>query len=421
MSNLHKYAFSDLYDISSGISTTKSQAGHGAPFVSFSTVFNNYFLPDILPDLMDTSEKEQKQFSIKKGDILITRTSETIDELAMSCVALKDYPNATFSGFVKRLRPKTTGIAYDKYMAFFLRSKYFRKVIDCNTIMTLRASFNEDMFSFLYLYLPDYEEQVKIGDLLYNVERKIQYNNRINDNLQQMAKTIYDYWFTQFDFPDENGKPYRSSGGKMVWNEQLKREIPVGWTVASIIDNPLSTLIKSGVDVFDFKEYLATANVNGTSISAGNIVTYADRESRANMQPTQNSVWFAKMKNSIKHLFLNDDMKPIIDNTILSTGFCGIQCSEQSFEYIASFVANEHFEIIKDILAHGATQEAVNNDDMLSIHMVIPIDTVLLNYHNISKGIFSQISKNICENRQLTVLRDWLLPMLMNGQATVAD
>ncbi|HBU11190.1 MAG TPA: hypothetical protein DEB31_00145 [Clostridiales bacterium] len=116
--------------------------------------------------------------------ILITRTSETVDELAMSCVALKDYPSATFSGFVKRLRPKTDGVAYDRYMAFFLRSTYFRKMIDCNTIMTLRASFNEDMFSFLFLYLPEYEDQVKIGDMLYSMERKIQCNNKINDNLR---------------------------------------------------------------------------------------------------------------------------------------------------------------------------------------------------------------------------------------------
>ena len=118
MNNLKKYAFADLYDMASGISSTKDQAGHGAPFVSFSTVFNNYFLPDELPDLMDTSEKEQEIYSIKEGDILITRTSETIDELAMSCVATKDYPKATYSGFTKRLRPKTEGIAYSKYLAF---------------------------------------------------------------------------------------------------------------------------------------------------------------------------------------------------------------------------------------------------------------------------------------------------------------
>lgn len=190
MSKLHKYAFADLYDMTSGISSTKEQAGHGSPFVSFSTVFNNYFLPDELTDLMDTSEREQETYSIRKGDILITRTSETVDELAMSCVALKDYPKATYSGFVKRLRPKTSGIAYDKYMAFFLRSQYFRKVINNNTIMTLRASFNEDMFSFLTLYLPDYEEQVKIGDMLYDIERKIRLNNCINDNLSDQSLMV---------------------------------------------------------------------------------------------------------------------------------------------------------------------------------------------------------------------------------------
>lgn len=203
MNKLHKYAFSDLYDMTSGISSTKEQAGHGAPFASFSTVFNNHFLPDELPDLMDTSEREQETYSIKKGDILITRTSETVDELAMSCVALKDYPQATYSGFVKRLRPKTTGIVYDKYMGFFLRSKYFRKVINSNTTMTLRASFNEDIFSFLMLYLPDYKEQVKIGNMLYNLEKKVQINRKINDNLQQMA---YDTYMHLFWGKKPNGK-----------------------------------------------------------------------------------------------------------------------------------------------------------------------------------------------------------------------
>lgn len=183
MSKISKYKFSDLYDLSSGISSSKEQAGHGAPFVSFSTVFNNYFLPDELTDKMDTSEKEQEKFSVKEGDILVTRTSETIDELAMSCVALKDYPKATFSGFAKRLRPKTTGVVYHKFMAFYLRSKLFRKTITNNASMTLRASFNETIFSFLYLYLPPYEEQVRIGNLLYQIEIKIQNNNKINDNL----------------------------------------------------------------------------------------------------------------------------------------------------------------------------------------------------------------------------------------------
>ncbi len=183
MSNIQKYRFCDLYEMTSGLSSTKQQAGHGAPFLSFSTVFNNYFLPDELNDRMDTSVTEQNTFSIKKGDIFVTRTSETIDELAMSSVALKDYPNATYSGFVKRLRPIQSGVVYDKYIAFYLRSKLFRKTMTNNATMTLRASFNEDIFSFLYLYLPTYDEQKKIGDFLYNIECKIQKNKQINDNL----------------------------------------------------------------------------------------------------------------------------------------------------------------------------------------------------------------------------------------------
>ena len=244
---------------------------------------------------------------------------------------------------------------------------------------------------------------------------------KINDNLQQQLRLLYDYWFTQFDFPDECGKPYRSNDGNMVWNEQLKRNIPVGWTVASIVDNPLSSIIKPGIERFTSKKYLATADVNGTSISNGSLIEYETRESRANMQPTINSVWFAKMKNSVKHLFLNKGMQTLIENTILSTGFCGIQCSEVSFEYISSFVSSNYFETTKDILAHGATQEAVNNEDMQSIKLIIPNYGTLSCFHEVCKGIYAQMSKNICENCELVAIRDWLLPMLMNGQAVVED
>ena len=243
----------------------------------------------------------------------------------------------------------------------------------------------------------------------------------INDNLQHQLNTLYDYWFTQYDFPDENGKPYRSSGGKMIWNDTLKINIPINWEVQSVISNSLSSVIMPGIDYFKNKTYLATADVKGTSISTGVVIDYEGRESRANMQPTINSVWFAKMKNSIKHLYLNKEMLPIISNSILSTGFCGLQCEEISFEYIASYISNSYFEFHKDIVSHGATQEAVNNDDLESIYIAIPENNVLKSYHNTSRPIYAQISKNICENQKLMKLRDWLLPMLMNGQATVSN
>lgn len=243
----------------------------------------------------------------------------------------------------------------------------------------------------------------------------------LNDNLQQQLKLLYDYWFTQFDFPDKNGNPYNSSGGLMVSTNKLPYKIPVDWTVCNLFESPLTTIIKPGIDIFETKNYLATAEVNGTDISTGTIIKYETRESRANMQPTVNSVWFAKMKNSIKHLYLNYEMQELICNSILSTGFCGLQCTETSFEYVASFIEHSYFETLKDTLAHGATQEAVNNDDLTGIALVIPPTDILDLYHERTRGIYSQISKNICENQELTQLRDWLLPMLMNGQAILTD
>lgn len=234
-----------------------------------------------------------------------------------------------------------------------------------------------------------------------------------------MLATLYDYWFVQFNFPDENGRPYRSSGRKMVWNERLKREIPDGWGVASIIENPFAEVIKPGVSRFDTKTYLATADVNGTSVGSGTPVQYETRETRANMEPSIHSVWFAKMKTSVKHLFFSESMKPVVDTSILSTGFLGLQCSETSFEYISSFISSPFFEAMKDQLAHGATQEAVNNDDLRFIPLLVPDERVVSAFHEKARESYWVMGSNVIENKTLASLRDWLLPMLMNEQATV--
>lgn len=187
MSRLNNYRLSELYEMSSGISTKPEQAGKGAPFLSFGTIYSNYILPDVLDDRMDTTPAEQEKYSIRYGDVFLTRTSETIDELAMSSVALKNYPTATFSGFAKRLRPLDCSFPNPAFMAFYLRSPHFRKIIECMTTMTTRASFNEDLFSFLNVTLPSLDEQFSIGELLVSIEKKQTINKQINDNLPMAA------------------------------------------------------------------------------------------------------------------------------------------------------------------------------------------------------------------------------------------
>ena len=409
MSKITKYALSDLYDMSSGLSSKKEQAGHGTPFVSFGTVFNNYFLPEELPDLMDTNEKEQQIYSIKTGDVLITRTSETIDELAMSCVAVKDYPKATYSGFTKRLRPKREGIAYPKYMAFYFRSALFRKAVTNNAFMTLRASFNEDIFTFLDVYLPDYDEQVRIGDMLYNIECKIQKNKEINDYLEEMAKTIYDYWFIQFDFPGENGKPYKSSGGKMSFCNELNREIPQNWNYTSIgniticLDSeriPLSNQQREGMKG-SIPYYGATGIMDYVNrpIFSGNFVLLAEDGS-----------------------VMDDNGNPILQRV---SGDVWINNHTHVLQPVKGYSCRLLYLLLKDIpvsiIKTGSIQMKINQANLNNYNILSIPDAIRTQFINCVEPLDTKIMQIKQENNNLIQFRDWLLPMLMNGQATIED
>ena len=402
--------------ISDGDHLPPPKSDSGVPFITISNITgqNKLSLEDTMfvPESYYNGLNENKK--AQKGDILYSVVG------SFGKPVYVDFDKQmVFQRHIAILRPKRNVNA--RFIYYTMLNPQFYKLVDKLAIGCSQRTVTLDTLRNIEISLPDKDIQDKTVEVLSLIDRKIDENCKINDNLEQQLMLLYDYWFTQFDFPDNDGNPYQTSGGKMVWNDTLKRNIPENWKVQSVISNCLSSIIKPGVEIFNTKTYLATADVKGTSISTGTIVDYDGRESRANMQPSINSVWFAKMKNSIKHLYLNKEMQPIISSSILSTGFCGLQCNEISFEYIASYVSNAYFEIHKDMLAHGATQEAVNNDDLAGVHIIIPEDTVLRAYHETTQAIYAQISKNICENQELVKLRDWLLPMLMNGQATISD
>ena len=412
MKRLKKYKFSELYEMSSGISSKPEQAGHGAPFCSFTTVFNNYFLPPELPDQMDTSVEEQETYSLKKGDVLLTRTSETLDELGMSSVATKDYPEATFSGFLKRLRPTQTDVVYHKFLAFYLRSPLFRKAMNNNAVMTLRCSLNEQIFSYLDLLLPDFNQQKKIGDLLFQIYAKIELNHRINEELEGMAKLLYDYWFVQFDFPMTaaqaaalgnpklKGKPYRASGGKMIPNEALKRKIPEGWDVLRVGDvlakelrtkNILSSQIvdRGRIPVVD----------QGSTFICG---FTDDEDSTINETP---KIVFGDHTRILK--FINFPFARGADGTQILTSRENRLPQHLFFYQLLSFDLSSygyarHFKFLKDQ------------------KVVLPDEAAANAFEQIVGSLYTKIKNNIFQNQQLTQLRDWLLPMLMNGQVTVS-
>ena len=416
MSEWKRYKLSELYKMSSGISSTKEQAGHGSPFLSFSVVFNNYFLPDSLIDLMDTTDGEKQKYSINEGDIFLTRTSETVDELAMSSVALKDYPEASFSGFLKRLRPVDKTIVYPKFMAFYLRSPLFRRTIINNTVMTLRASFNEAMFSYLEIMLPDFDTQKKIGDFLYSLEKKKQTNNQINQELEAMAKSLYDYWFVQFDFPDQNGKPYKSSGGKMVYHPELKREIPEGWGVAKL--NEVVDLI-SGYP-FSSNDYVTSGKYKLYTIKnvqdgytvdkVDNYLDFLPSNMSHECQLRRGDLIMSLTGNVGRvGMVYEDDV--LLNQRVLKLN--PINKTHKSFIY--SFFRSDVTKAHLENMSTGTSQKNLSPIDIGNMMIPFPSESLLSKFLD----NLNMLENNLVENQQLTKLRDWLLPMLMNGQVKV--
>ena len=261
----------------------------------------------------------------------------------------------------------------------------------------------------------------KIANILSSFDSKIELNNKINKELEAMAKTLYDYWFVQFDFPNENGKPYKSSGGKMVYNLELKREIPEGWEVENLASSTLTSLIIPKIEKFNFEKiYLSTSEVDKTKIiNHEQKITFKDRPSRANMQPIKNSIWFARMKNTKKLILVGEYSNAIVDNYIFSTGFAGLSIKDYALYYVWHPINNDSFEDIKDTLATGSTQKAVTNEAISNISLLVPNENVLNKYTHLLLPFFKKIYTNEQQKQELAKLRDWLLPMLMNGQVRV--
>lgn len=421
--------------MSSGISSKPEQAGHGSPFLSFSTVYNNYFIPEKLDDLMDTSVEEQEKYSVLTGDIFLTRTSEVVDELAMSSVALKDYPCATFSGFLKRLRPLQYDITYHKFMAFYLRSKLFRKTMTNNAVLTLRASLNENIFSYLDLILPDYKQQVKIGDLLHLLLRKIELNNRINAELEAMAKTLYDYWFVQFDFPDKNGKPYKSSGGKMVWNKELKQEIPKEWKAVKMAD-----CIKSdksgdwGKETIEGNYTEMVSCIRGTDINGLNGMGNFDPPVRFILEKNKHKILNphdlvieisggSPTQSTGRIAYITEETLNRFDTPLICSNFCkAISLKNQNMLYNFVFCWNRIYDNGILFGFEGKTSGIKNllfDIFVNSCWTVLPDEGIVDYFYEIMFTLQSRKQAALAENQQLSSLRDWLLPMLMNGQVKV--
>ena len=276
---------------------------------------------------------------------------------------------------------------------------------------SIQDNINVDYLTSLNLKIPSKEYQDKIATVLSTLDEKIELNQRINSELEAMAKTLYDYWFVQFDFPDQNGNPYKSSGGEMVWNKELKREVPIGWAVGVLSDIANITMGQSppGESYNNEKE---------GSIFFQGCTDFNTRFPSVRLYTTS-PTRFAKVGDILLSV-----RAPVGTLNIANNNCCiGRGLAALNGKICTNAFLYEVLKNLKQIFdrrnTDGTTFGSITKDDLFSLHVVVPSNNILLKYQKIGNVAFEKQNTIEEETQQLIALRDWLLPMLMNGQVAV--
>ncbi|HGL8787145.1 TPA: restriction endonuclease subunit S, partial [Streptococcus suis] len=297
-----------------------------------------------------------------------------------------------------------------------------KKEIQKTSSGSIQDNINIDYLTKLKLKVPNKDYQDRIVNLLSTIDKKILINNQINEELEAMAKTLYDYWFVQFDFPDENGKPYKSSGGKMVYNDQLKREIPEGWGVKQLGE---ICEFRNGIN-YEKSETGDTlskiVNVRNISNSSTFVTTHdldsitLDRRRIESYLVTDRTILITRSGIPGATRIVSD----IPVNTIYSGFIIGATVANLNLFYYV-FYHLKNIEMLMSNQSAGTIMKNISQTTLSEIRIVIPNKEIQKVFSNEVRSLLDVIENNLKQNQELTQLRDWLLPMLMNGQVKVEE
>lgn len=410
----YNYRFAKLGDFASfknGINYRRLDTGEKIRIINVKELVSIDFVDDMtdLP-IIELEYDKYKNYLIKEDNIIIARSASPGE-----VILYKGSKPTIYSGFSIKI-DFDSNILYPEFLFYYLKF-YKNKVINVSN-GTIFKNLNQNILNNIEIPIISYSLQQAIANILSSLDEKIELNNKINNNLEELAQTLYKHWFVDFEFPNEEGLPYKSSGGKMVESELGL--IPEGWIIEPLGNSKISKLITSGINKFNNEKiYLATADVTNTTITNRNTtITMEDKPSRANMQPRENTLWFAKMKNSRKLIRVSRNSTELISDYIFSTGFAGLYV-ENYLNFVWTFLLTPSFNEIKDTLASGTTQEAINNRNINKINLLIPKEKTLNKFEKILNSVYGKIEQNHNENRRLEKLRDLLLPKLMSGEIRV--
>jgi len=406
MSEWKKVKLGELYEVHNGLSKGRQFFGSGYPFLTFSNVFNNWFLPEELESLVQSSEKERQTCSIKKGDVFITRTSETMDELGMSSVALKDYPNATYNGFTKRLRPLTDEVI-PEYIGYYLRSPKFRGKFMAFSTMTTRASLANDDLLSMEVDIPEKAIQQRIATILSRYDSLIENYQKQIKLLEESAQRLYKEWFIDLRFPGHE-------------NTKIEDGVPEGWEKRKIEE---LVNIKSGY-AFKSKDWQSKGHP---------VVKIKDINGTFVLSDSLDCVSITAAKKANQFILRTGDL--VIAMTGATIGKVGIVTEDNIYtnQRVGKFFVKDRFilpflycyfkqkstiDLVLKISSSSAAQPNISGSQLGSF--VFMYNKELLDkYCDKVQYLFQKIIMLQKQARLLTEARDRLLPKLMNGEIKV--
>ena len=399
----------------------------GISFIRSQNVLDMDFSTENLAFINDNQAEKLNNVIVEKNDILLNITG---DSIARCTVVPEEILPARVNQHVSIIRCKNT--EESKYVMYYLQ--YMKKyLLQISKVGGTRNALTKEAIGKLPIKISD--DCNKISKILDNIDQKIQINNQINQELEAMAKTLYDYWFVQFDFPDQNGKPYKSSGGKMVYNTELKREIPEGWEVTTfsswISDNKTGDWGKETSEG-NYKlevDCIRGADINGLS-GNGKI----DMPTRFILEKNKNKLLTdfdivieisggSPTQSTGRIVGISENVLNRFELPLICSNFCkAVSLNEQETFYNFLYEWKNLYDNGVLFSWEGKTSGIKNllfDSFVTNYHIAQPPIDLMKQFFDYASSVDKKIQLLLKQNQELTQLRDWLLPMLMNGQVKV--
>lgn len=418
----------------SGVDKKTKDGEHPVRLCNYVDVYHNWSIhSDTANAFMEASvtDKELAGFSLRRGQVAITKDSETRDDIGHSTYIADDLDGVVLGYHCALITPDKTMLD-GSFLNALLHTGYARKCFENNASGSgQRYTLTIDALKKLELQLPALEVQRPIGDLLDSIDKKIAVNRKIMDELERTLKLIFDYWFVQYDFPMSDGRPYKTCGSEMIWNEDLHCEIPAQWSIAKL--DTLITLVRgvsytsanlgdSGSPMINLASFSPDCSYNVEGIKYFN----GQFQQEKTLHPydlvicnTQQTALNPSIDIIGKPLLVPD----IFDRPVMSSHHVTTvkAINEPIKYYLYSFFKTPWFATYIAGYATGTSILGLDNTGLLNLALPIPPDYLLDQFASLVLSAEREKSRIILENQSLLRLRDWLLPMLISGQAIIGE